>query len=82
MVTNTVEARKALGARLALSVLVSLVLAVATPALLMNGAAWGLVAGAVVLAIAAGVDAMVVADRMLSRTPAAKLPAAPHDLAA
>lgn len=67
--TGSVKARKGYGARFAVSVVASLVLALAVVPMLSAGLAWGLVAGAIALAIVAGVDAALVLDRMLN-TPA------------
>ena len=78
--TTEMTMRKALGARLVTGIVAALLLAVLAPVLLVNGAAGVLVAGAVVLALAAGLDAMVTADRLLRR-PAAVV-VAEHTLAA
>lgn len=64
-----VEARKGYGARFAVSVVASVVLAVAVVPMLASGMAWGLIAGAVALAIVAGVDSALVLDRMVSGAP-------------
>ncbi len=78
--TTEMTMRKARGARLVTGVVAALLLAVLAPVLLVNGAAGVFVGGAVVLAIAAGVDAMVTADHLL-RQPAPVV-AAEHTLAA
>ncbi|MGH3360365.1 MAG: hypothetical protein ACRDO7_16305 [Nocardioidaceae bacterium] len=80
--TGMVEVRKGYGARLAVSVIASLVLAIAVVPMLAAGTAWGLVAATVVLAIAAGVDAALVLDRMMSGAPRPSAPEATLEPAA
>lgn len=82
--TGSVKVRKGYGARFALSVVASVVLALAVVPMLSAGLAWGLVAGTVALAIVAGIDAALVLDRML-HAPAAATATGGHkslDLAA
>ena len=64
--TGSVEATKHYGARVALSIGLSVVLAIAVVPMLSAGLPWGFTAGAVVLAIVAGIDAALVTDRMLN----------------
>lgn len=66
--TEMVEVRKGY-ARLALSVLASVALAIAVVPMLTAGAPSVVIAGAVVVAIAAGIDAAFVLDRMVNGTP-------------
>ena len=81
--TGSVKVRKGYGARFAVSVIASVVLAIAVVPMLSAGLAWGLVAGTVALAIAAGVDAALVLDRMLNApAPAASAGRETVDLAA
>ena len=79
--TTELTMRKAPGARLVTSIVAALVLAVLAPVLLVNGAAGALVAGAVVLALVAGLDATVTADQLV-RKPAPAAAATEHRLAA
>lgn len=71
--TEMVEARKGY-ARLTLSVIASIALAIAVVPMLTAGLAWGIVAGAVALSIAAGIDAAFVLDRIVGGTPGATEP--------
>ena len=64
--TGSVKARKGYGARFALSIVVAVALALLVVPMLSAGVPWVLTAGAVALAIVAGIDAALVADRMLN----------------
>lgn len=80
--TNAVEARKALGAGLVVSVLASVLFAVATVPLVTAGAAWGFVAGSIALAIISGVVATIDAALLVDRKPATASVDSPFDVAA
>ncbi|UYM04626.1 hypothetical protein [Solicola gregarius] len=64
--TGSVVVRKGYGVRFTLSVVASIALAVLVVPMLSAGLPWGFTAGAVALAIAAGIDAAFVLDRMLN----------------
>lgn len=80
--TNTVEVRKGLGLRLTTSILASVAVAVAIVPLMAAGAAWGFVAGAILVALVLGVDAALVADKILNPATVATSDTDPYDLAA
>ncbi|HET7303197.1 MAG TPA: hypothetical protein VFJ12_01460 [Segeticoccus sp.] len=62
-------ARTALGAGLALSILVTVLLGVSAPVLAANGVATGLVIGAVALSLLGGLVVTVLADRFMTPAP-------------
>jgi hypothetical protein len=80
---TNVKVRNVQGARLALGIVAAVFFAVMAPVILVNGAAGLLVAGSVVLALLAGLDATISADGLLHHSSAVVPTSVPeHGLAA